>query len=282
MTDAVQTYTLMELIRSVAGRLGDSIEFVATDGTTVTLTDYMNVPQGSHSLTRRQLLVTGGTYAGQSRIITDTDAPTATITFSPALAGAIVAGDTAFCVNAMGGGFGLIEYKRSINNAIRDSYPIARTPIVSSNLTINSAAPTLTVPTTMNEVWGVEWLDGNDNVTWRMLNPSSLRGGTGWHYNQAEGVLTLDYDTANAYHGTTVRIRGEGRHAELSAYTSTTTLNPQWVVAKACYELALMGIDRDIHGSRAKQIMQYEREYQSLIALIRTRHEPTSIAVRYD
>lgn len=281
MSDAVPTWKLHELIKSVATKLGDAIEFSATGGTTSTLIDTLNIPLGNKDLDRRQLLITSGTYEGEARIITDTNLSTSTITFSPVLAGAIVSGVTAFCVNARGGGFALLEYKTHINMAIRDSYPIARTPVVSSNLTVDSSVPTLAVPSTMNEVWGVEYLDA-DGVSWRAVQPAGLRGLDGWHVNQAEGVLTLDPDTAAYYHGTTVRLRGEGRHAELTTFTSTTSLNAQWITSQAAYTLAMMGIDRDIHGSRARQVLQFQQDAQAQLALIRTRHEPTSIAVRHD
>lgn len=280
MVDAAPTLKLHELIKRTASRLGDAVLLEATGGSTTTFVDTLNIPPNSQELTRRQIMFTSGSNEGVARSISDTTQATSTLTFT-ALSFAISAGVTAFCVNAKAGGFTLLEYKEHINEAIGFLRGISRPAVVSSNLTVDSSAPTLAIPTTMSEVYAVEWLN-TDGITWRDLSGSSMRGGDGWWIDEANQVVILDPWMANQYHGMTVRLRGDGKHGELSTYTSTTRIHPGFLVPRAAYTLALMGVDRDIHGSRKQTVLQFEREYQAAMSLVRTRREPTSVASRQD
>ncbi len=279
LPDAIASYPLYRLIADVAHKLGDSFEFEATGGTSTTLVDTLNIPQGSHSFTRRQLLFISGTYAGEARVITATTPGSFTVTFSPALGGAVSAGDMAVCINAHGGGPSILEIKRQINAAIANSYPLARTPLVSSNLTVDMDVPTLTVPDSMDEVYAVEWLD-DDGIVWSDIPSNGMRGGSGWWFNQPEGVITLFEQTASMFDGYTVRLRGEGRHPELANMDDETTLDHGWLVAEAAYQLSMSLLDRDMTGNMKLKAAQFEREARMMLPRIRTRYKPTSYSVR--
>lgn len=282
MTDASPALKLHELIRTVASRLGDCHMLEATDGTTTTLVDTLNITTGMPSFSGRQIMISSGTNEGQARLVANTDHATSTISFGgAALGAAIVAGVSAFAVNAKGGGFTLLEYKEHLNEAVRSVRGIARVSVVSTNLSVDSSTQTLAIPDTMSEVYAVEWLD-QDGITWSDLSGANMRGNDGWWVDETNSTIILDPFMSNYYHGMTVRLRGEGKHDDFTTYTSTSRIHPRYLVSRACYTLGLMGIDRDVHGNRRTQVPQFQRESEAELAIVRTRREPTSVGVRQD
>ena len=85
--------TLNQLAASIARRAGLYAAGTATAGTTTTLTD-ANLIQPDNLWNNCYVHFLSGTYAGQERLISTFDQDTATITFAPALAGAVASGMT--------------------------------------------------------------------------------------------------------------------------------------------------------------------------------------------
>ena len=280
MTDAVRSTTLEELITRVAFRLGDAVLLESTDaGSTVTFIDVINIPVGNEDLTRRQMVITSGTYRGQVKSIVACSHAQHMVTFDPATAGSVPAAVTAVVINKRGMGYTYPEYKRAINMAIEDAYPIYRELIAASTSTFNSATGTLTIPSTINEVYAVEWQD--EEGQWWPIETAEHRSYPGWQVDQyANQIIVNDLDLRANIDGMSVRVLGEGKPGQLSAYSDTTKINPEWLTARACYHLCLMGLDRDITGLRSKQVLTFQAEAENRMTLIRTRRQPSSAPSR--
>jgi len=275
MTDAVRTTTLEELVQRVAFRLGD-LELVQStaNGSVSELIDAVNVPLGGRDFTRRQMVFTSGDNRGTVVVVVNTNPTSHSINFSPSMVDAIPSGVTAYLINKQGGGFSYLEYKRAINMAIDGAYPIARTKI-STTATFDGAAPTITVGSTIGEVYAVEALDSDGN--WIPIPAAEHRGYHGWYADRVDGSLTVNGAYLSDWmDGLTVRLRGEGRHPQLDTYSETTKLHPDWIESQACYNLAMMGMDRDISGQRQRQVLTYQREAEMRLNLIRVYREPES------
>jgi hypothetical protein len=103
---------------------------------------------------------------------------------------------------------------------------------------------------------------------------------TGWQSNAYDGTVWINGKSRLDADTRMVRIVGSGRHTELTAYTDTTSLHPLWVVSQACYHLCMAGLDRDPSGVRSRTVLEFQREAEGRLTLIRTRQEPTSRRAR--
>ena len=283
MTDAVRTTTLEELITRVAFRLGDAVLLTATKaGTTSELFDQVNIPMGNEDLKRRQIVFTSGTAGnprGVVRIITETNASAHSLTFSPEMGSLIASGVTAVVLNKRGMGYTYEEYKRAINMAIDDAYPIHRVKQAGTTATFDSGSPSLSIPSTIDEVYAVQYQD--DNGDWWSIDKAPWNDYPGWQVNAYENkIIVNDLDLRYTIDGLTVRVLGEGRAPQLSLYSDTTTVHPEWLTARACYHLCLMGLDRDATGMRGKQVLTFQQEAETRLTLIRTHREPSSSTTR--
>lgn len=277
MTDAVRTTTLEELIARVAFRLGDHVLLESSDaGSTTTFVDTINIPMGNEDLTRRQLVFTSGTYRGTVKVIQATDVSAHAITFDPPTAATIPAGVSALVINKRGMGYSYLEYKRAINMAIDDAYPIYREWVVYTAGTFSSDSPTISLLAgVVGEVAAVQYQD--DNGDWWPVDQALHMAYPGWQVNPySNEIVVNDLDLRDTLDGLTVRVLGEGKPASLSTYSDTTRIHPEWLTARACYHLCLMGLDRDITGLRSKQVLTFQAEAEQRMTLIRTRREPGS------
>lgn len=283
MTDAVRTTTLEELVDRCAFRLGDAVFIQTTKAGTVTeLYDQVNIPLGNEQLQRRQIVFTSGTDGnprGVVKLITDTNPTAHSLTFTPEMGSLIAQGVTATIINKRGQGFSYLEYKKAINMAIDDAYPIYRELVVGATAVFNSDSPTLSIGTTLNEVYAVQYQD--DAGDWWPISQASHMAYPGWQSNPySNQVVINDLDLRDSINGMTVRVLGEGKPAALTTHTSTTRIHPEWLVSRACYHLCLMGMDRDITGLRSKQVLTFQAEAEQRMTLIRTRREPSSLPTR--
>jgi hypothetical protein len=281
MTDAVRTTTLEELIKRSAFRLGDLVMIETTGSPSVNteIVDAVNVPMGNEDLTRRQMVFSSGTYRGQVVMITHTDPGSHSITYEPETTGPVIAGTTAYIINKRGMGYVYQEYKFAANMAIDDSYPLARTPVAGMASAFDSSTPTLSIPSTINEVYEVQWQDDEGN--WWPLERSFGSGYRGWQVNQYDNTIVINDENLQAdIDGMTVRVLGEGKHPALTTYSDTTRLHPDWLVARTCYHLCLMGMDRDITGTRARQVGVFADEAEKKLTLIRTQRVAGSAVTR--
>lgn len=280
MVDAIRTTTLEKLRSRVADRLGDLHQVEATAvGSVSTFTDVINIPIGNRLLTKQQMVFTSGALRGQIVVITDTNQGTNSITFAPPQASAPQIGDTADIVNSLGMGYTFKAIDRAINQVIDESYPLARTQVLSADIAFSAASPTITVPTTMEEVYAIEWYD-TGREQWVEVYPAKHRGHRGWQPEIWDGEITIDPYIAGVLDGSNVRILGEGRHAQLSLYSDATSLHPDYIVAQACYYLTMSGLKNDQDGSRSRTVLQFAQEAELKKTQIRTRRQSRSVAVR--
>jgi hypothetical protein len=278
MTDAVRTTTLEEMIQRVAFRLGDLVSLNVTKLSTSTsdFIDHENIPIGNESLVRRQLVVSSGSVnRGTVFVIATTDNDAHSISVEPSFTSALIVGTTAYVINKRGQGFVYNEYKRALNMAQDDAYPIARFPVTASTEVFDASTGVLTVPTTIGEVVDIQYQD--DEGFWYPIRRSIHSGYEGWETYQVGGqVLINGQSLRDSLDGLTLRVRGEGKPAAFTTYDSTTKLHPEWLTARACYHLALMGISRDVTGQRARQVITFQQEAESRLSLITTRRSPQS------
>jgi hypothetical protein len=276
MTDAVRTTSLIELVQRVAFRLGDAVFLQSTStGDTTQFRDAVNIPMGNENLTGRQLIFSSGDELGTIVSITNTQHDSHTVTFNPPVSPAVPSGVTAFVINKRSGGYTWLEYVRGINMAISDSYPNART-VNEHTVTFNDALGYIAIDTTGQNVTGISFLD-DDDLSYVEVPAATHTGYDGWEVNPSTGRIIVNSDW---YRGImadrSIRVRTEGRHSELATYSETTKLHPGWIVAQACYHLALMGMDRDISGQRGRQVLSYQQEADKLFPLIKTYQHPVS------
>lgn len=85
--------TLNDLALQVARRYKAALGGTATAGTTTTLIDTVGLIPPDNVWRNHFVRLVTGTYAGQERLVTGSTQATKAITFDPALAGAVVAGD---------------------------------------------------------------------------------------------------------------------------------------------------------------------------------------------
>lgn len=281
MTDAIRTTTFETLIKRVAFRLGDLVMVAATEASpnTSTLIDEINIPTGNEDLTRRQLFFTSGDYRSQFGVITGFDPTAHSITYTPVTSSNVVMGTTACIINKRGMGYVYEEYRFAIQQAQEDAYPIARVPVAGAGAAFDSDVGTISIPSTIDEVYEVQYQD--ENGFWVPISAASFSGYRGWQVNEFDNTITInDYDLRDSLAGYTVRVLGEGREAPLVTFDDVTYLHPDYVVATACYHLALMGMERDITGTRARQVGQFEAEMERKRILIRTLRNPGSRSAR--
>jgi hypothetical protein len=121
------------------------------------------------------------------------------------------------------------------------------------------------------------YLDPDDDITWVPIPAAPYAGYDGWTVDRVSGQVVVNGAYLSDFlDGLTVRVRGEGKHPQLDTYSETTKLHPAWIVAQACYHLAMLGMDRDISGQRQRQVLTFQQEALGSMPLIRTYREPES------
>jgi hypothetical protein len=282
--DGQLTRTRKDLRRSIADRFGDLVILTATGvgsggGSMTTFTDSLHINTGVENLNGRELMFTGGTAnnIGTVHRVTSTSDSASTITFTPAAPANVALGDEAEVVNERGIGFTFADYHRAINRAITDAFPAAVVMLRSEiSGAFDADTPEIDVPAEMSEVYAVEW--GDDDGFWHPLRKATSTNGYGWMVDPAAGQLRLLGAPAMQADTGTLRVLGYGRQAELTSDDDTCALNPEWIVAQACYHLALGGRDKDHeYGSLA---LVYQKEALQLRARLRTFRRSASERVR--
>lgn len=278
MTDTIRVTLKGELRRRCALRLGDLVQLQGTDtGTTSTMIDSLNIPMGNEDLARRQMVFVSDDFLGERRSITGTTNSTNTIAFTPVLNDVTTTETRAEVYNRWGVGFQLNEYDLAINMANDDAYPVAKTVLQSTPATFSSTTGTIAIPATFREVFGVSYQD-SDGV-WQVIKKADHLGYDGWWIQPGDGVVSISGYASGGVDGYSVRIDGYGRGSSMAVDWDGTTINPEWLVARACYHLALMAMGRDRTQDRARQAAQFQTESMSLRGMIWTRHNPNSVLV---
>jgi hypothetical protein len=102
-------------------------------------------------------------------------------------------------------------------------------------------------------------------------------GGYGWSANPGQGTIRISDAPGWLADDMPLRIWGYQAHPALATDTDTTELNPEWIVARACYHLLLGGMDRD--ATRSSQVLLYRDETAAWLTRIRT-IRPGSVKIR--
>ncbi len=278
MTDTIRLTSRGELRRRCALRLGDLVQVQGTDtGTEGTLIDSLNIPMGNEDLARRQIVFVSDDFLGLRRSITGTTNSTNTISFTPVLSDVTTVETRAEVYNRWGVGFQINEYDLAINMAQDDAYPVAKTILQSTPATFSSTVGTIAIPNTFREVFGVSYQDNNS--VWQVIPKADHLGYDGWWIQPGDGVVSISGYVTSGIDGMSVRLDGYGRNESMNVDWDMTSINPEWIVARACYHLSLMAMGRDRTQDRARQAAQFQGEAMSLRGMIWTRHNPNSVLV---
>lgn len=281
MTDAFRTTSLEELIKRTAFDLGDLVMAQATQNsdTATEFVDAVNFPTGNEGLVRRQIFITSGPSRGHLAVITGFDGDAHAISIEPPTPTPVMTGETACIINKKGMGFVYLEYVQALQQAQDDAYPLHRVPVVSIASAFDSETGIVTVPTTMNEVYEIQVQD--DEGDWYPVPKSVSSAHPGWQVHRySNQIIVNGYAIRDRLDGYNIRVLGEGKEDPLTTYDSTTGLHPDYMVSTACYKLSFMGMERDITGTRARQVGVFADKAERNKALIRVHRQSSSAPTR--
>jgi len=274
-TAGARLTTLAELRRRAADNLFDLTTYLTTAlGTTTTFIDVRTI-QGE-TMNGRELVFTSGSNIGQIVRITGTNQATNTATFAPAVSVAVAAGTTLESYNKRSKGYQIDEYRRTINRVISESYPLARPLVMSSVGSFDDLTRLLTIPAGVEEIYAVEY-QGADGF-WHPIRAAQYTGYAGWTADQFNSQIEVGGPITSYLNSYAVRVIGYGRHQELASDADTTSLHPEYIVAKTTALMAPMGMDRV--PERAQLIMRFDQQARALQTQIRTRRNSGSRKVR--
>lgn len=269
--------TRREIRRRVADRLGDLtiLEATAASASDTTFTDALNISGAADNLTGRQFSVATGVNTGHIARIVSSSESTNSITFTPAADSIFAVGDELEVVNTRSRGWSIAEYNRAINNAISDAYPLGVASLTASIPDAFSRdSPIVTIPEVLDEISEVAWQDP-DTLAWIPLRPGAFYG---WAVDPANATLTVTGWPSDLADTRALRLSGYGRHPTLLTDDDVTALHVEWIVARACYHLALAGADRE--GARGNTILVYQQEADRARIRIATLRRPGTVQVR--
>ncbi len=212
--------TLAQLVTAVGANVADLYEGVAASGSATTLADNSLVVAGDDEYNGAELCIRS---AGSIVYVTDFDAATKTLTFSPALSSTIAGADP----YEMRRRHLYADAVRLVNQAIRDMQGEA---LIDADETTVLAASTYEYATTLAAIYRVELLDAGDNIYDR-LQPGLWR--------IQDGKLYISYRVVDEHYAKTVRVSGYTHPSELAARTDVTALWPPFIEAYATWKLAV-------------------------------------------
>lgn len=269
--------TRAQLRRRIAQSLGDYRALEATAaGTTTTFIDALNISSATEDLSGTQFVVTSGANAGHIARVQATNGSLNQITFIPAAPQPFAAGDTLDVVMRRGRGWEVREYHQAINDAIADAFPATLAELATTGQTFMRHGE-LIVPAEMYEVYAVEWRDSEDN--WHPLPKAQRTNGWGWRVNAVDGTISITDMPGYLADEMPIRIYGYGRPQPLTADGQRTSVNAEWLAARACYYLVRGGMDRD--QARGSLILLFEREAAQLRPRLRTLRKGATARVRW-
>ena len=261
---AVYRNTLDELIEQTCrNALDDWVEGTATGGTSSTVVDTSRVEADDYwNDQRAYCYIRTGTYKGSDELVTDFVNSTTTLSISPTLGGAVVAGDTYVLMTE----YRWAEVKAAINAAISSVAQEAYIWRVNDSfIQVQSDVYEYVMPTGFSYIYQITQSDAN-----------------GLFSNTAEvipvdcyGIIhtdvprlkfhQLDPDMDGHYYGQLwqptdgryLRIEGVGRQEKLDLDTSPCYLNPNYIMYQAGALLHAKRTrraenDPDEHGTQAR------------------------------
>jgi hypothetical protein len=245
------------LRRMIGNTLGDVTVLTATaDGTTTRLNDTVRLSGSIEIPLNRGLIFTSGANIGIERRVTTSDMSVGYVDFA-AVTAATATGDTAEMYNFRGRGWRIPELHDALNDAMLYASPPYWEPYsVAVAAVFNSTTGLLTIPATIQLVYAIQYQDAD--TFWHPVPSASSRYGQGWTVNLQSGVI--DVRGTSIPNGAAVRLEGFKKPTALTIETSTTNINPQWLVNKACAILCMGGVERDSANYNLGQIFDQKAE----------------------
>jgi hypothetical protein len=205
--------------------VGDVTKLTATsNGTTTTFVDIENCAQQDDSLIGRWLYFTSGANSGTQRRVTDSVKSSGTLTFRAVTS--TLSGDTAELYNFRNTGLNPAEIHDAINRAIES---VSRDFIteVAATYTFDASSPVFNLD---QSTWvavskQAEWQDSGG--AWNKIPSLNLR------IDKANRTAELRNNSVWQANGRSVRLRGYTAAGQLSADSSTTTIDAEWIVTQA-------------------------------------------------
>lgn len=273
------TINRRDLRLRIGRRLGDVTVLRATSdaGDINSIIDAVSISVAADNLVGRQFICVTGDNTGHIARITGTTESSGFISFTPPATVPYVTGDVVHVFNKNSRGWTVDEYNDAITAAIQDAYPRSLVEIM-ADITPDFDTETgeFEVPEDFVEVFAIESQDTFG--TWHRVKQAQRMGGYGWSGNPGQGTIRISDSPGWLADDTPLRIWGYGRHADVTSDTDYTTLNPEWLVARACYHLLLGGMDRD--ATRSSQVLIYRDESVAWMTRIRTIRTSRSVKIR--
>ena len=245
------TTSRSELRYRAARKIGDVLVATATAvGTTTTLIDLDHLALQNDYFIGREVIAISGTAAnivsgtGRIRRVSASAKTTGQVTFSRALDAATAVGDVYHMFNYRDNGILIAEWNGFLDEAIdavRDTFLV---PVVSSAITFNRASPVITLSNASlggsfsdGTLWGVSGVDWKDsNSIWREIKTGDLR------VDKPSRTLEIRSRGRENADSQSIRLRGYKQTSLLTADTSTTALDPEYLVnfaaARALFSIA--------------------------------------------
>lgn len=248
--------SLRTLRRAVGRHLSDLTVLTATAaGSTTKMIDNRRLTAGDDIWRGCDLYFVDGTAAniGEVRRSIASNRSDHSITWSVELDEATAEGDVVEVWNQRSIGWNPLDVNDAINDVITlKTDPTFNVPtFATAAATFDPDSPTVTIPTTLNRIYAVEYQDPDDDA-WIAIPRASGPGGYGYHVNLGQGTVTITgADITYRAEDQAVRFRGYGILPALEDDDDETEINnAEWIVYEAVAALLWQGIDRDRNRER--------------------------------
>jgi hypothetical protein len=219
--------TLLQMYSEVSKRCQETIDLVATGGSTTTFADTANLTHTDDYWAESYLFCTSGTNSGLVRHVQTFTASNATLTLYAALTASVTAADTATLMRRFAPVDLLVAINRSINVATPDFREHVRVDTAATADTYTYPVPIASNPDMLDKnLIGIEYGDTSVNSTRPIARlPAGLYQITEDYSTVSNAnvkTLTLSF---NPYTGYTIRFVFDGPLANVAALTDRVHLD---------------------------------------------------------
>lgn len=260
-----------DMRRAIATDLADYRALTATDGSTTTLTDPLELLEYEDTYVGADVLFTSGSNSGQRRRVTASTMATQTITFNTDLPHAVVAGDTADLYNIGGRGFRLPDYDREISRAIDEVKRFNLLSRQSDPLTFAYDSPAIALPADWIGVYAVTASASDPDCDDRRLPAARYEGTPGW-FLRPDGFVVIGGSWRSWLDGLTVTLSGYQMHPDLATDDDLIYANQEWLRLRVKANLLERKRDRDA----AQWSVEFANRANALRPLLKTQTEPNT------
>ena len=234
---ATAVATRAELRLRAAREIGDGLEVLTTAaGNTggTTLIDTLNLMQPNDALIGAQIVsISSGAHQGEVRYISDNVQSTGTVTVGTAFTGQVAAARVFHVFNLRDIGVPVNDMNGFLDEAIDAVRDTALVEVLSSALAFDRASPVITLS---NATLGGAFTDG---TLWGILGVAWQDSSDIWHetddfrVDKASRTIELRGRGRDYANGRNIRIRGCSQPSLLTSDTSTTGIDPIYIVKYA-------------------------------------------------